>query len=111
MFVNAQLIRNKRLKRAWSQEHLAQTTGLGLRTVQRIESDGNASLETVKALAEEQAFAEEGISGELPKRSWVKISQIRTLSVKRIGQRLTRISPEEMNAIIEGLNEIVGSTG
>lgn len=51
MQVDAQLIRNERLKRAWSQEQLAQVSGLGIRTVQRIESGGNASLETVKALA------------------------------------------------------------
>ena len=51
MQVDAQLIRNERLKRAWSQEQLAQVSGLGLRTVQRIESGGNASLETLKALA------------------------------------------------------------
>jgi len=47
-------------------------------------------------------------SVRLPKKSWVKISQIRTLSVERIGERLGRISPEEMALIIEGLNEIVG---
>lgn len=51
MQVDAQLIRNERLKRAWSQEQLAQVSGLGIRTVQRIESGGNASLETVKALS------------------------------------------------------------
>lgn len=51
MQVDAQLIRNERLKRAWSQEQLAQVSGLGLRTVQRIENGGNASLETIKALA------------------------------------------------------------
>lgn len=51
MQVDAQLIRNERLKRAWSQEQLAQVSGLGLRTVQRIESGGNASLESIKALA------------------------------------------------------------
>lgn len=45
----------------------------------------------------------------LPKRSWVKISQIRTLSVERIGSRLGRASPEEMAQVIEGLNEIVGA--
>ena len=44
---------------------------------------------------------------KLPKRSWVKISQIRTLSVKRIGPRLTRATPEEIDQIIEGLNEII----
>ena len=45
----------------------------------------------------------------LPKRSWVKISQIRTLAVERIGSRLGRASPEEIAQVIEGLNEIVGA--
>jgi len=44
----------------------------------------------------------------LPKKSWVKISQIRTLSVERIGKKMGWISPEELEQIIEGLNEIVG---
>lgn len=51
MRVDTQLVRNERLKRTWSQEQLAQVSGLGLRTVQRIESGGNASLETAKSLA------------------------------------------------------------
>jgi mRNA interferase MazF len=45
----------------------------------------------------------------LPKRSWVKISQIRTLSVHRIGRRLGAASPEEVAQVIEGLNEILGA--
>jgi mRNA interferase MazF len=45
----------------------------------------------------------------LPKRSWVKISQIRTLAVERIGKRLGRAAPEEVAQVIEGLNEIVGA--
>lgn len=45
----------------------------------------------------------------LPKRSWVKISQIRTLSVDRMGRKLGRASPEELAQVIEGLNEIVGA--
>jgi len=44
----------------------------------------------------------------LPKKSWVKISQIRTLAVERIGSRLGKISPEELAQVIEGLNEIIG---
>ena len=44
----------------------------------------------------------------LPKRSWIKISQIRTLSTERLGGRLGRLSPEELASIVEGLNEIVG---
>ena len=45
----------------------------------------------------------------LPKRSWVKISQIRTLAVERIGQRIGKVSAEELVQIIEGLNEIISS--
>ena len=45
----------------------------------------------------------------LPKKSWVKISQIRTLAVERIGQRLGKVSLEEMTHVIEGLNEIIGA--
>ena len=45
---------------------------------------------------------------KLPKPSWVKISQIRTLSIDRIGARLGRSTPEELAQVIEGLNEIIG---
>jgi mRNA interferase MazF len=44
----------------------------------------------------------------LPKKSWVKISQIRALSVKRIGKKIATVSDEELSLIIEGLNEIIG---
>ena len=43
-----------------------------------------------------------------PKKSWIKISQIRTLSVDRIGKKIGEASPEELVQIIEGLNEIIG---
>jgi mRNA interferase MazF len=46
---------------------------------------------------------------DLPKRSWVKISQIRTLSVERIGKKIGRVAPEELDQIVEGLNEIIGT--
>jgi mRNA interferase MazF len=46
-------------------------------------------------------------TADLPRRSWVKISQIRTLAVERIGERLTRVTPEELARVIEGLNEII----
>ncbi len=46
---------------------------------------------------------------QLPKKSWVKISQIRTLSIERLGQRIGRVSAEELSLIVEGLNEIIGS--
>ncbi len=44
----------------------------------------------------------------LPKKSWVKISQIRTLSSERLGKRIGRVTPEALDEIIEGLNEIIG---
>lgn len=47
-------------------------------------------------------------SKSLPKCSWVKIGQIRTLSVERLGKKIGSASPEELAQVIEGLNEIVG---
>ena len=44
---------------------------------------------------------------KLPKRSWVKISQIRTLSVKRMGKKIATVSEEQLSLVIEGLNEII----
>lgn len=45
---------------------------------------------------------------KLSKKSWVKISQIRILSIKRIGKKIATASDEEMALIINGLNEIIG---
>jgi mRNA interferase MazF len=45
---------------------------------------------------------------KLPKKSWVKISQIRTLSVLRLGKKLGRATDEELEQVVEGLNEIIG---
>ena len=47
-------------------------------------------------------------NADLPKRSWVKMSQVRTLSTARLGDRVASLSPEEMGMVVEGLNEIVG---
>ena len=44
----------------------------------------------------------------LTKRSWIRISQIRTLAAERLGRRLARASPAELGKVIEGLNEIIG---
>ena len=49
------------------------------------------------------------VAPRLPKRSWVKISQIRTLATERLGKRLGRASPEELAQVLEGLNEILGA--
>jgi len=44
----------------------------------------------------------------MPKRSWLKISQVRTLSALRLNERITSLSPELVNRAVDGLNEIVG---
>ena len=46
-------------------------------------------------------------TGNLPKQTWAKISQIRTLSTERIGKLISKLSPEELAQVIEGLNEII----
>ena len=48
-------------------------------------------------------------STALPKRSWVKMSQIRTLSIERVGKRIGTATPEQLDQVIEGLNEIIGT--
>ena len=47
-------------------------------------------------------------SNGLPKHSWVKISQIRTLSIERIGRKLSAASAEEIVQVVQGLNELIG---
>lgn len=46
---------------------------------------------------------------QLPKSSWVKISQLRTLAVERIGRRMGQATPEQLSQVLEGLNEILGA--
>jgi mRNA interferase MazF len=48
-------------------------------------------------------------STKLAKPSWVKVTQVRTLSVERLGRKVGRVTPEELNRLIEGLNEVVAS--
>ena len=49
----------------------------------------------------------EPTKAKLPKQSWVKISQIRTLSTERIGKKIGSVDAEELTHIIDGLNEII----
>ena len=45
----------------------------------------------------------------LTKRAWVKISQVRTLSIQRLGKRIGRITPELVDQLVEGLTEIIAA--
>ena len=48
---NLRDIKKMRLERHWSQDQLAEMSGLSIRTIQRIESGENAGLESLKSLA------------------------------------------------------------
>ena len=43
------------------------------------------------------------------KQAWVKISQVRTLSTRRLGKKVGRVAPEELERLVEGLNEIIAA--
>ncbi len=47
-------------------------------------------------------------SHNLPKRSWLKISQIRILSTERLGKKIGTLPLEMLDKAIAGLNEIIG---
>ena len=89
----------------------------GLRPVVVVSADVfNARSGTVIALAITSQQPQVGFplaleitSVKLPKRSWVKIGQIRTLAVDRLGGKLGRLSTDELNRLVEGLNDILGS--
>ena len=44
----------------------------------------------------------------LPKSSWVKISQIRTISSDRLGTRIAALGPEMLDQLVDGLLELIG---
>lgn len=46
--------------------------------------------------------------GVLPTDSWVKISQVRTLSTERLGARLGRLDEEQVREILNGLVQLIG---
>lgn len=46
----------------------------------------------------------------LPKRTWVKISQVRTISTQRLAGRLAACNPSDLQKVVEGLNELIGKS-
>jgi mRNA interferase MazF len=45
--------------------------------------------------------------GMMPKPSWVKISQVRTISVERLGNKIATLQPETLSQAVDGLNELI----
>ncbi len=51
MKINHMLVKEQRQLRGWTQQHLSDITNLSLRTIQRVEAQGQGSHETISALA------------------------------------------------------------
>ena len=112
MHINKARVRQERQRRAWSQEHLASVTGLGLRTVQRIESSGNGSGESASALASvfevplsEITNMDLPIAGSAPRRNfliWMGIACVSILTV--IVGRAVLAEPVELDVVIRPEN-------
>lgn len=51
MQINAELVKQQRQLRGWTQQHLSEITGISVRTIQRVETQGQGSHETISALA------------------------------------------------------------
>lgn len=83
------IVRKLRLKRAWSQEQLAQLSGLNIRTIQRIERGQKAGLESLKSLA---AVFEVELNELLPEENMNSSDKV----------------SEEENRVIEHVKDIKG---
>lgn len=46
--------------------------------------------------------------GVMEKDSWVKISQVRTLSAERLSRRIARVGENDVQELVEGLFELIG---
>ena len=88
----------------------------GLRPVLVLSHDlFNRKSETVIAMAITSQAQRAGFpltmalpEGMLPKPSWVKISQIRTISIDRLGKRIGALDPEMLGQLVDGLLELIG---
>lgn len=76
------------------------------------EFNQNSQMAIVMAITSQQPKAGYPLTleltcNDLQKRSWVKITQIRAISIARIQQKIGEISLEELDRIITGLNEVI----
>src|SRR5687767_4854334 len=81
MFINKDTVKKLRLEKSWSQEKLAEAASMNLRTLQRIEKDGVASLRSCESLAsaldvEPQELRIGAATEILPNRAQVSIPQL-----------------------------------
>ncbi|KGJ96010.1 DUF4177 domain-containing protein [Colwellia psychrerythraea] len=103
MKINAQLILELRKRKSWSQDELAIASGLNLRTIQRIEKEASASLQSKKALA--SALDIDTLDLEYKELITMKQYEYKTLEIENKEGFLTGIKKQKMPDLAEIFNE------
>ncbi len=85
MTIDSAMIKKLREERSWSQEHLASVTGLSLRTIQRIESEGSASLESRMAIAAAFGVLPAALIKRALRQSTAETTTVRSFPGKPLG--------------------------
>jgi transcriptional regulator with XRE-family HTH domain len=94
MKINAELVFELRTKKSWSQEELALAAGVNLRTIQRIEKEATASLQSKKALASEFGIHISDL--ELQEKSKMKKYEYKTLEIQSKEGFLSGIKKQDL---------------
>jgi DNA-binding XRE family transcriptional regulator len=103
MKINAELVLELRGKKSWSQDELALVAGVNLRTIQRVEKEASASLQTKKALA--SAFGIHISDLEPKESSKMKKYEYKTLEIPNKEGFLTGIMKQQLPDFAAILNE------
>ena len=103
MKINAQLILALRNKNSWSQDELAIASGLNIRTVQRIEKDATASLQSRKALA--SALEIDSLDLECERESKIKQFEYKTMEIENKEGFLTGIKKQKLPDLASIFNQ------
>jgi len=103
MKINANLIIELRNQKSWSQDELAIACGLNLRTIQRIENTGSASLQSKKALA--SALDIDILELEYKELSKMKKYEYKTLEIDNKEGFLTGLKKQKMPDLAEIFNK------
>lgn len=103
MKVNAELIQELRRQRSWSQDELAILTGLNLRTIQRIEGLGSASLQSRKALA--SVFEIEISDLDVAEKEMTKTYEFKTIEIDANEGFFTGITKPKLPNFTEIFNQ------
>ena len=103
MKINAKLILELRNKKSWSQDELAIASGLNLRTIQRIENEASASLQSRKSLA--SALDIDTLDLEYKELKQMKQYEYKTLEIESKEGFLTGIKKQKLPDLANIFNE------